>query len=245
MVGDAEEARRYKREIIELSREIQRLRGSDAALENDRLRTRVRELEHDNEVLRVAMERFKAAARGRGSADDMDAEELPSTPDGTELPAIAVRAGKITAKDAIAQVSRIVQLGKVGGNVYASEMPPAEVVQWVRVMRGERDSLRARVAALEGSVGRDDKKLLEAAEAKRQMGVVEESLGILENLVGGRNPEAQGIGERMQDVAEAAVVLTSELGSLQRQHAAALAVMAEVEERNRTLLQELQVTAQR
>jgi len=234
--GEAEEAKRYKREILGLTKEIKRLRaGAGSSEDAQALRSRVAELESENENLKVVIERWKAIKAG-GGGGELPGGDLPRTPVGLDMPGVAVRQTKQTPKEALQQIARIVQLGKVGGGGYAGEMPAGEVVQWVRVMRGERDTLRGRVEELEKHGQREDRKLSEAADLRRKLGVMEEAVGILENLIGGRNPDAADIADRLQDTAEAVVVMSSELQSLQRQHAAALAVMAEVEERNRTLI---------
>ena len=144
VVGDAEEARRFKRTVHELTRELQRLRATDAVAENRQLRARNAELEAEAESLRMQIERWRAA----GARTPDHAGAAPATPEGLSVPAPAQRGTKLTAKEALAQISRVVHLGRVGAGSF--EAPPGEVVQWVRVMRAERDELRgrgARVAA--------------------------------------------------------------------------------------------------
>ena len=47
--------------------------------------------------------------------------------------------------------------------------------------------------------------------------------------MGGRNPDAVKVGDRTRECADGVVIMSAEMNSLQRQHASALAIAAEME----------------
>lgn len=138
------------------------------------------------------------------------------------------------------------------GALVANQDPkPAEVLQGVRVLRAEREEMRSRLVEAQALLARQQETAKTHAAVLGQWRAMEEAVATLEDLIGGVELLAQRrkqrrvrvdlqLPDRLRESVEACALLHAELGSVQRQHQAAVAMLREEEGRKRQLAEEVE-----